>query len=134
VGEEFSHPGEAKVAALLDRFHVRWQYEPQTFAVRWWPDGSVAEWFTPDFYLPDVDAFVELATPKDSLVRRKARKVRLLREVHPELRIVLYEVTAFSAAVLNHQGAAAAIGALGTDLAGLLPSSTQSENGVDVRA
>jgi hypothetical protein len=48
--------------------------------------------FTPDFYLPDLDLFIELTTMKQSLVTKKNRKVRLLRELYPEVNIkILYE-------------------------------------------
>jgi hypoxanthine phosphoribosyltransferase len=45
--------------------------------------------FTPDFYLPDQDLYVELTTMKQSLVTKKNRKVRRLRELYPELQIKL---------------------------------------------
>ncbi len=41
------------------------------------------EAFTPDFYLPEFDLYVELTTMKQSLVTKKNRKVRLLRELYP---------------------------------------------------
>jgi hypoxanthine phosphoribosyltransferase len=42
--------------------------------------------------LPDLDLFIELTTMKQSLVTKKNRKVRLLRELYPEVNIkILYE-------------------------------------------
>src|SRR5213592_4120038 len=53
---------------------------------------NVVKAFTPDFYLPDLDLFIELTTMKQSLVTKKNRKVRLLRELYPDVNIkILYE-------------------------------------------
>ena len=55
-------------------------------------DGNPTEAFTPDFHLPDFDLYVELTTLKQSLVTRKNRKVRRLRELHPDVNIrLLYQ-------------------------------------------
>jgi GH15 family glucan-1,4-alpha-glucosidase len=54
-------------------------------------DGRVTEAFAPDFYLPDQDLYIEVTTMKQSLVTKKNRKMRLLRELYPDLRIkILY--------------------------------------------
>src|SRR5262249_44592396 len=67
------------------------QYEPRTFAIEWDADGAVTGSFTPDFYLPDYDLFIELTTLRQQLVTRKNRKLRLLRQLHPEINIkILY--------------------------------------------
>ena len=55
-------------------------------------DGNPTVAFTPDFHLPDFDLYVELTTLKQSLVTRKNRKVRRLRELHPEVNVrLLYQ-------------------------------------------
>jgi len=84
----FVHPAEAEFAAFLDFYRIRWVYEPTTFPLRW-RDGHVAEMFRPDFYLPEQDLYVELTTMRQSLVTRKNRKVRKLRQVYPNVNIVL---------------------------------------------
>lgn len=84
----FVHPAEADFAAFLDFYRIRWQYEPRSFALRW-RDGRVAQMFTPDFYLPEQDLYVELTTMKQSLVTRKNRKIRRLRELYPTVNVVL---------------------------------------------
>jgi hypothetical protein len=81
----FAHPSEADFAALLDFYGVRWAYEPRTFVLRSHPDGRLAEGFTPDFYLPEYDVYVELTTMRQALVRHKNRKMRRLRELYPEI-------------------------------------------------
>jgi len=86
----FAHPSEEEFASILNFYHIRWEYEPKTFPVRWDESGKVVESFTPDFYLPDLDLYIELTTMKQSLVTKKNKKMRLLRKVYPELNIKLF--------------------------------------------
>jgi len=86
---EFAHESEAHLAGLLDGYGIRWEYEPTTFVLEADEEGNVAEAFTPDFYLPDFDTYVELTTMRQPLVTRKNRKVRRLAEVHPEVTVKL---------------------------------------------
>jgi hypothetical protein len=89
-----SHPSEAEFARILDFYGIRWEYEPRTFALEWDENGQVAEAFTPDFYLPDLDLFVELTTLRQALVTKKNRKIRRLKELYPEVKIkILYRRT-----------------------------------------
>src|ERR1043166_7995094 len=85
----FAHPSEAEIARLLDFYGVRWEYEPRTFPLEWDAQGRPTLSFTPDFYLPDYDLYLEVTTIKPALANRKNRKVRLLREVYPEVQIKL---------------------------------------------
>ena len=88
----FAHPTEEMFARLLDFHGIEWQYEPRTFAVEWDSAGNVREGFTPDFYLAELDLYVELTMMKQSLIRRKNRKLRLVRELYPEVNVrVLYQ-------------------------------------------
>src|ERR1700674_425675 len=85
---EFAHPSEQEFARFLDYYRIRWVYEPMSFPIGW--EGTrVSEMFTPDFYLPERDLYVELTTMKQSLVTPKNRKVRLLRELYPDLNVQL---------------------------------------------
>lgn len=52
--------------------------------------GNPAQAFTPDFYLPAHDLYVEITTLKQSLVTKKNRKVRRLREVYPGTKIRIF--------------------------------------------
>jgi cytidylate kinase len=88
--KRFSHPSEEIFATLLDFYRVAWEYEPRSFPVAWAADGKVLESFTPDFYLPEFDLYVELTTMKQSLVTRKNRKVKLLRAIYPHLNIQVF--------------------------------------------
>jgi hypoxanthine phosphoribosyltransferase len=84
----FAHRAEAEFAALLDFFRIGWEYEPTSFPLRWEGEQPV-ELFTPDFYLPEHELYVELTTMKQSLITRKHRKVRRMRELYPDKRVVL---------------------------------------------
>ncbi len=85
---EFAHPSEQEFARFLDYYRIRWHYEPVSFPIAW--EGTrVAEMFTPDFYLPEHDLYIELTTMKQSLVTPKNRKLRMLRELYPELNVRL---------------------------------------------
>jgi len=87
----FAHESEQQVADLLDFYEIAWDYEPRTFVLEIAPDGNPRTAFTPDFYLPDHDLYLEVTTLHQSLVTRKNRKVRLLRERHPGIHIrILY--------------------------------------------
>src|SRR5215813_1050166 len=89
---DFAHPSEREFARVMDFYRIRWQYEPKTFPIEWDENQNVVKAFTPDFYLPDLDLYIELTTMKQSLVTKKNRKVRLLRELYPEVNIkILYE-------------------------------------------
>jgi cytidylate kinase len=89
---EFAHPSEREFARVMDFYRIRWQYEPKTFPIEWDENKNVVKAFTPDFYLPDLDLFIELTTMKQSLVTKKNRKVRMLRELYPDVNIkILYE-------------------------------------------
>jgi hypoxanthine phosphoribosyltransferase len=84
----FAHPSEEEFAKLLDFYCIEWLYEPRSFPLRW-KGNEIAEMFTPDFYLPELDLYVELTTLKQSLITEKNRKLRQLRELYPEINIKL---------------------------------------------
>jgi hypoxanthine phosphoribosyltransferase len=86
----FSHPSEQIFANLLNFYRIEWEYEPRSFPLQWDKDGRVIESFTPDFYLPELDLYVELTTMKQSLVTKKNRKVKLLRTMYPHLNIQVF--------------------------------------------
>ena len=86
---EFAHESEAQLAGLLTGYGVRFEYEPTTFVLETDSAGNVVEAFTPDFYLPDFDTYVELTTLRQPLVTKKNRKVRRMAEVHPDVKVKL---------------------------------------------
>jgi bifunctional protein TilS/HprT len=85
---EFAHESEAEFAHLLDFYQIEWLYEPRSFPLAWNGDG-VSLMFTPDFYLPELDLYIELTTMKQDLITAKNRKVRKLREKYPDINIRL---------------------------------------------
>jgi hypoxanthine phosphoribosyltransferase len=86
----FAHEVERECAKLLDYYEIPWQYEPTTFVLERDADGRVVEAFSPDFYLPDQDLYIELTVMKQSLVTRKNRKLRKLRERYPDVNVKLF--------------------------------------------
>jgi hypoxanthine phosphoribosyltransferase len=76
----FAHPVERELARIFDETGIVWEYEPTTFVLQRNEDGTVKEAFTPDFYLPEQDMYVECTTMQQRLTSRKNRKLRLLRE------------------------------------------------------
>lgn len=98
----FAHASEAELARILDFYAVRWEYEPRVFPILWSLDGTVLESFTPDFYLPDFDLYLELTTLRQRLVRKKNRKLRRLRELYPDVRIKLFYARDFRALMLKY--------------------------------
>ena len=111
----FAHASEAELARILDYYKVEWQYEPHVFPIRWNSEGMVVESFAPDFYLPDLDMYVELTTLKQSLVRKKNRKLRHLRELYPMVRIKLFYARDFKALLLKYGRLDAAASLIGID-------------------
>lgn len=86
---QFAHPIEAEFARILDFYNIRWVYEPRTFALEWDEQGNVSLAFTPDFYLPDQDLYIELTTLRPSLATQKNHKQRRMAELYPEINLIL---------------------------------------------
>lgn len=85
---DFSHPSEAEFARLLDFYRIDWLYEPRAFPIK--REGNrITEMFTPDFYLPEMDLYIELTTMKQRLITEKNRRIRLLRQLYPDIKIRL---------------------------------------------
>jgi len=83
----FAHPSEEEFARLLDFYQIEWIYEPRSFPLKF--EGKGTEMFTPDFYLPALDLYVEMTTMKPGLMKEKKRKVRHLKELYPDANIKL---------------------------------------------
>jgi len=86
----FASRAELECAKVLDYYGVPWQYEPRTFVLEEDGDGRVTEAFTPDFFLPEQDLYIEITVMKQSLVTRKNRKLRKLRERYPDVKVKLF--------------------------------------------
>ena len=85
----FAHPSEEEFASLLSFYRIRWLYEPTTFPLSYDDQGRITQAFTPDFYLPDYDLYIELATRKPGQMTAKNRKIRRLQQLYPDVHIKL---------------------------------------------
>ena len=89
------------MARILDFYQVRWEYEPHTFPILWNLEGMVVESFSPDFWLPDLDLYLEMTTLRQKLVRKKNRKLRRVLALYPDLRVKLFYARDFRALMLK---------------------------------
>lgn len=87
---EFAHNSERQFARLLDFYQIDWEYEPRSFDIGWDGDGVPNQRFRPDFYLPAYDTYIEITTLNQKLVTKKNRKVRLLRELYPDVKCKIF--------------------------------------------
>ncbi len=87
----FAHPAEQAFATILDFYGVAWEYEPRTFELEWDGEGNVTEAFTPDFYLPDQDLYVEITTLRSKLATYKNRRIKRMQELYPHIQVKLYK-------------------------------------------
>ena len=86
----FAHNSERQFAKLLDFYGIAWEYEPTEFVLEHDRLGQPVQAFRPDFYLPAYDMYIEITTLNQKLVTKKNRKVRRLRELHPELKVKIF--------------------------------------------
>jgi hypoxanthine phosphoribosyltransferase len=86
----FVNDSERDCAEILDFYGVPWEYEPVTFVLETDEAGRVTEAFSPDFYLPEQNLFLEVTTMRQELVTRKNRKVRKLRQRYPDVNVKLF--------------------------------------------
>lgn len=85
----FVHPAEESFARILDFYGLKWEYEPKTFPLEWNEEGAVTLAFSPDFYLPEQDLYIELTTVKSRLSNLKNKKMRLMAQLYPDVKIRL---------------------------------------------
>jgi hypoxanthine phosphoribosyltransferase len=86
----FANRSEVECARILDYYGVPWEYEPTSFVLEEDESGRVVSAFTPDFYLPEQDLYIEVTVMKQSLVTRKNRKLRELQRLYPDVRVKLF--------------------------------------------
>ena len=99
----FSHPSEAEFARILDFYQIAWEYEPKTFILQQDDKGNIIEAFSPDFYLPEQDLYIELTTMEQRLITKKHRKLRRLRELYPDINIKLLNRSDFKQIMLKYE-------------------------------
>ena len=86
----FVNDAERECARILDWYRIPWEYEPRSFVLERDVDGRVTSAFTPDFYLPEQNLYIEVTVMKQSLVTRKNRKLREVRRLYPEVNVKLF--------------------------------------------
>jgi len=86
----FVNGAELECARILDWYGIPWEYEPRSFVLARDADGRVTKAFTPDFYLPEQDLYIEVTVMKQSLVTRKNRKLREVRRLYPDVNVKLF--------------------------------------------
>ncbi len=86
----FAHASEAELARIFDFYRIIWHYEPRSFPIVWNQHGRPVEFFTPDFYLPEYDLYIEVTVAKPVRNTRKNRKLRLMRWHHPRVNVKLF--------------------------------------------
>jgi len=79
----FKHPSEEEFAKILDMHSIDWEYEPRTFPIKWDAEGNITMAFSPDFYLPRFNTYIELTTMNQKYAAEKKKKVQLLRKLYP---------------------------------------------------
>lgn len=87
----FAHPVEEVFAKILDFYGIQWDYEPKTFPLEWDESGNVTTAFSPDFYLPEQNLYIELTVLRPKLTAIKNRKLRLMHELYPDINIKLFK-------------------------------------------
>jgi hypoxanthine phosphoribosyltransferase len=78
----YAHEYEERFAEILDTFEIEYQYEPITFIIQQNGNGEIKKGFTPDFYLPEINLYVEITSMHSNGCNRKNRKIAAIKELH----------------------------------------------------
>ncbi|MGI6085514.1 MAG: cytidylate kinase family protein [Acetivibrionales bacterium] len=93
----FKHPAEEEFANILNMYGIAWEYEPKTFPVKWDAEGNVIMAISPDFYLAKFDTYIEITTMDQKYVTTKNKKVKLMRELYPDVNVnIVYKKDFYS--------------------------------------
>jgi hypothetical protein len=85
----FAHESEEYIAAILDYHGIKWEYEKKTFIIKTDEQGTIKRAFTPDFYLPEFDTYIEVTVMKKAT--RKRKKIIDTLNLNPTLTIMLID-------------------------------------------
>ena len=91
---KFAHHSEEIFANHLDLFDINWIYEPKSFPLKW-GSGAIRMMFTPDFYLPELDVYVEITTMNQNLITKKQKKIKLAKKLYPKSNFKLINESQF---------------------------------------
>ena len=92
---KFAHPSEKLFSEHLDLFDIPWIYEPISFPLKW-GSGSIKKMFTPDFYLPSLNTYIEITTMNQKLITKKSNKIKLAKKLYPNKRFKLINEKEFN--------------------------------------
>ena len=79
----FKNETEEEFAKILDMYNIDWMYEPKTFPIEWDEAGNITMAFSPDFFLPKFNLYLELTTMEQKYVTKKNKKARKVMELYP---------------------------------------------------
>lgn len=79
----FKNETEEEFAKILDMYGIEWMYEPKTFPIEWDEDGNIKMAFSPDFFLPKFNLYLELTTMDQKYVTKKNKKARMVMDLYP---------------------------------------------------
>lgn len=68
---------EARFAVFLDALNVRWEYELETF------DLGKPGWYLPDFWLPDLRAWIEIKGPEPTFEEQQKARALAIQSENP---------------------------------------------------
>ena len=91
---KFAHYSEKLFSEHLDLFNIQWIYEPTSFPLKW-GRGAIKMMFTPDFYLPELDVYVEITTMNQNLITKKQKKIKLAKKLYPNYNFKLINESQF---------------------------------------
>ena len=91
---KFAHYSEKVFSEHLDLFNITWIYEPTSFPLKW-GSGAIKMMFTPDFYLPELDIYVEITTMNQNLITKKQKKIKLAKKLYPKSNFKLINESQF---------------------------------------
>lgn len=83
----FKNTSEEEFAKVLDLYDFEWDYEPRTFPLEWDAEGNITKAFSPDFYLPKFDTYIELTVMNQRYTQEKKKKLNLMKKLYPEINI-----------------------------------------------
>lgn len=100
---EFRHDVEREFANILDSYGMDWAYEPTTFPLAFDEEGNIIQAISPDFYLEHEDTYIELTVMNPKYMAEKRRKIEKLRELYPEVRVILMDKKGLQSFMERHK-------------------------------
>lgn len=86
----FAHELEKEFSNLLNKFKVAHLYEPKTFGITYDEQGNIRRGFTPDFYIPELDLYIEITSMNGSSCGKKRKKIEQVWKLYG-VKVVLFQ-------------------------------------------